>query len=79
MTDQALRSRHDTKQQDSSVNFSQVKIKYEFSKSFPCDSGYVQQKWSFMTYSQDPSVKNIKFWEKSMIKIFPIEENAFLK
>ena len=39
----------------------------------------IHKAWSFTIYSQDPSVKNIKFRNKSRTKIFPIEDNAFYK
>ena len=47
------------------LNASQVKIKYEFSKPFPVTVDIFSKTWSFMTFSQDPSVKNIKFWKQS--------------
>ena len=56
-----------------------LKLNTNFLNHFPVTGDMFCKTWSFMTYSQDPSVKNIKFWKKSMINIFPIEDNAFLK
>ena len=61
------------------INSNQVKIKYEFSKLFPCDCRYVQQNMIIHDILTRPFGEKYKFWEKSMIKIFPIEDNAFLK
>ena len=61
------------------LNSSQVKIKCEFSKQFPCDCWYVQQNMIIHDILKRPFSEKYKILKKSMIKIFPIEDNAFLK
>ena len=61
------------------LNSSQVKIKYEFSKPFPCDCWYVQQNMTIHDILTRPFSEKYKILRKSMIKIFPIEDKAFLK
>ena len=58
-----------------------LKLNTNFLNHFPVtvDTCMFSKTWSFLTYTQDHSVKNIKFWKRSMIKMFPIEDNAFLK
>ena len=53
------------------LNSSQAKIKYEFSKPFPCDCGYVQQKMVILDILTRPfsekykSLKNVNDKEVS--------------
>ena len=63
------------------IKWTPVKLKSNtnFLNHFPVTVDKFSKTWSFLTYSQDPSVKNIKVWKRSIIKIFPIEDNAFLK
>ena len=60
------------------LNSSQVKIKYKFSKPFPCDCWYVQQSMISHDILTRPFVKKYKMLS-FLIKIFTIEDNAFLK
>ena len=61
------------------LDCSQAKIKYEFSKPFPRDCWYVQQNMIIHEILTRPFSEKYKILKKKlMIKIFPIEDNAFL-
>ena len=48
-----------------------LKLNTNFLNHFPMTVDMFNKTWSFLPYSQDPSVKNIKVRNKSMIKILP--------
>ena len=52
------------------LNFSQVKIKYEFSKPFPCDCWYVQQNMIIHDILTRPFSEKYKIWRKVNDKDF---------